>query len=333
MTASMSQQLSASIALCTFNGSRFLREQLQSYCSQTLLPGELVVCDDASSDDTLDILNRFADKAPFPVRIHCNRHRLGHLMNFERTLSLCSGDIVFFSDQDDVWEPCKIKSMTEIFSRSPDIGLVFSDASVVDENLRPIGKSLWKVVHMTDARLRQIEVGHAAETILKNFSMHGMVLAFRSNLRGILLPFPEKTIHDIWVMLILPFVSNVGFTPELLVKYRRHSDTATIGWDPLSNKIQKLRDRKGIRNRLKLLGQSDFILKAHKRIAEAPNVINKESKLKLLLAASEHYRRRAALPANRVARSFFILREFLALGYQRYSHPVRGPVKDILMQL
>jgi len=85
--------MNISIALCTFNGERFLQEQLDSYCDHELLPDELVVCDDCSSDSTRSILSTFAKDAPFEVRLEFNETNLGMGRNFERAISLCTGDI------------------------------------------------------------------------------------------------------------------------------------------------------------------------------------------------------------------------------------------------
>lgn len=97
-----------SIAMATYNGARYLREQLDSFAAQTRLPDELVVCDDGSSDDTLNILEEFARTAPFQVRIFRNDVNLGYAQNFARALERCVGDLVFLSDHDNVWFEDKI---------------------------------------------------------------------------------------------------------------------------------------------------------------------------------------------------------------------------------
>jgi len=91
-----------SIALCTYNGEAYLSDQLASIVKQTQQPDELIACDDGSTDNTLQILDQFSGEAPFPVRVYLNQQRLGPTKNFEKAISLCSGDFIFLSDQDDV---------------------------------------------------------------------------------------------------------------------------------------------------------------------------------------------------------------------------------------
>ena len=94
-----------SVAMCTFNGSRYLEEQLGSVAQQSLSPFELVVCDDGSTDATVEIVHRFALRSPFPVYLHQNVTNLGSTRNFEQAIQLCRGEAIALCDQDDYWLP------------------------------------------------------------------------------------------------------------------------------------------------------------------------------------------------------------------------------------
>src|SRR5215813_4582625 len=131
--------MKVSIALCTFNGAPYLREQLESFAAQERLPDELVVGDDGSCDGSIQIIEDFSKHAKFPVHIHVNGQKLGVVRNFDETINRCSGDVIFTSDQDDVWMDEKIRLMVSEFEKDPDIGLVFSDAIYVDEDLGSLG--------------------------------------------------------------------------------------------------------------------------------------------------------------------------------------------------
>ncbi len=127
-----------SVAMCTFNGAQYLGEQLASLLAQIRLPDELIICDDGSRDNTCDILRAFAGKVPFEIHIHVNETTLGSTKNFEKIISLCSGDIIALSDQDDVWYPQKLSLIEQAFLQNPQMGGVFTNAEIVDQNLEPL---------------------------------------------------------------------------------------------------------------------------------------------------------------------------------------------------
>ena len=114
-----------SIAMCTYNGEAYLNGQLVSFVKQTQRPDELVACDDGSTDNTLQVLDQFSKEAPFPVRVYRSQQRLGPTKNFEKALSLCSGDFIFLSDQDDVWMPQKVNTLLQALKNNPGAAYVF----------------------------------------------------------------------------------------------------------------------------------------------------------------------------------------------------------------
>src|SRR4051794_13032642 len=114
-----------SIAMTTFNGERYLREQLDSLSAQDRLPDELVVCDDGSSDGTLEMVRAFAASSPFEVRLVENDERLGVTGNLEKAISLCDGELIALCDQDDVWRSDKLQRLEQMFIAKPRLGLVF----------------------------------------------------------------------------------------------------------------------------------------------------------------------------------------------------------------
>lgn len=203
-----------SVAMATYNGARFLSEQLRSLAGQELLPTELVVTDDGSTDGTPDLIEAFGASAPFQVRVHRNAERLGVLRNFEKALSLCSGDIIFLSDQDDVWLPAKIRTVVGAFEAQPDALVVLNDKIITDENLVPSGSTM----------LANIRGFGSPDS---NF-VAGCCAAFRRQWLDFALPIPEgPPAHDSWLLGLAHRLGKVRIIERPLQYYRRHSENVS----------------------------------------------------------------------------------------------------------
>lgn len=216
--------------MCTFNGARFLREQCESFRHQTRLPDEVVICDDQSTDETVSIIKAFAGEAPFPVRLHINQRRLGTSRNFEKAIGLSGGDLIFLSDQDDVWCKEKLLRFEKAFDSSPETGLIFSDALLIDRESKPIGKYLWELVKFNSRIKRKFASGRQFEVLLKRNYITGTTMAFRRSFSELVCPIPVtmRIVHDSWIGFLISYVSHVEFIDEPLVMYRIH-DGQQIG--------------------------------------------------------------------------------------------------------
>ncbi len=214
MTQDGGHALRVSVALCTYNGADYLPAQLESLASQTRLPDELVVFDDASTDDTWRILEAFARQAPFPVRLHRNPQRVGYSRNFEQAMKACTGDVIFLCDQDDVWLPDKIAVMLRAF-QAPDRPLVVvHDAYLTDAELNPSGFRGYQ----------QIQDGR----FTLDMWVTGCCTAFRAELRPLLFPIPHGAFdHDVWIHQVGRALGRRKLLPQALIYYRRHEGTAS----------------------------------------------------------------------------------------------------------
>lgn len=203
-----------SIAMATYNGAAYLTEQLESFVAQTRRPDELVVSDDGSTDATIEILERFAGEAPFPVRLYRNTQRLGYAGNFDRALQLASGDLVFLSDQDDVWFPEKLARVAAAADADPS-GMVFmNDAGLTFADLRDSGFT--KLGQLASARLPE-----------SNFVM-GCCAAVRREFLDLCLPLPGGCpSHDAWIVGLALGLGRRRVIREVLQWYRRHGDNAS----------------------------------------------------------------------------------------------------------
>lgn len=214
-------ELRVSIAMCTFNGGRYLEEQLQSIRSQSRLPCELVVCDDGSTDETIAILERFKAEAPFPVAVVRNSERMGSTRNFDQAIGMAQGEFIALCDQDDQWLPHKLERLSECLVKNPFLGGAFSDAELIDGDGKRVGKTLFGRHRFTAAR-QQSFVACPTATLLKHDVVTGATLMFRSSIRRYCSPIPSTWVHDGWLAWMLALHSRLTLIPEPLIEYRIH---------------------------------------------------------------------------------------------------------------
>ncbi len=215
--------IGVSIAMTTYNAGPWLAEQLASFTRQTRLPDELVVCDDGSTDGTIEALHAFAEGARFEVRVECNPETLTTTRNFEKAVSLCRGELIFLADQDDVWRPDKIEVMAAELHAHPNAGAVFSNGRVVDEDCEPLGYNLWDSLWFHGRERALVHAGRAAEVFVRHVVAAGTTLAFRSRYREVYLPFPTlHDCHDAWISFSIAGVADVRIVEENLIDYRLH---------------------------------------------------------------------------------------------------------------
>ncbi len=325
-----------SVALGTYNGARFLREQLDSLAAQSRPPDELVICDDASTDGTVEIVTDFAASAPFPVHITINGGNLGSTQNFGQAIAQCRGDIIALCDQDDVWLPDKLRRLEETFAASPKTGLVFSDAEIVGADLQPLGSRLWRSVAFPPRAQRRVNHGDAFKVLLRANVVTGATMAFRADLRDVILPLPEfpVLIHDGWIALVAAAVSQSACLPEPLILYRQHAAqqlgvqavaraasttvTETLAARPKDYYREHLRQLHTLAERL-----------SRSQYASDPS-LGVPAVLRRIESQARHIRRRVDLPDARPARFIPILKELVLGRYSRYSNGLRSAIRDLL---
>ncbi len=207
-----------SIALCTYNGAKYLEEQLKSLAEQTLKADEIIICDDNSSDNTVNIVNRYKDN--LNIKLTVNKVNLGVTKNFEQAISLCSGDIIFLCDQDDVWDKNKVKIMTDKM-QDEKIGFCCCDGIITDENLKQTADyTLWNTSGLSKIDLNKF----SPYNLINNYCFTGMATAFKSSLKKYILPISKNAVHDEWLAFIAVCISKVAFVEQKLVFYRQHNN-------------------------------------------------------------------------------------------------------------
>jgi hypothetical protein len=322
-----------SVAMCTYNGSRFIGAQLASVAAQTRAPDELVVCDDRSTDETASIVRDFAANAPFCVRLHVNEQNLGSTKNFERAVSLCGGELIALSDQDDVWLPRKLARLEEEFARDASALVVFSDASIVDEESRPTGQGLWESVGVTREELARVEQGRGIGDLLRGATVTGATMALRASLRDLALPFPTDLplIHDGWTTLLAACVGGVRPVAERLVLYRRHGSQQVGPLARPESEGDALTRANPYDSALAVARAAlDRLADARSRGLDMAKSTQAARSIEELEARIKHWEARRTLPRARLGRAAPVLRELLALRYHRYANGFASAAKDLL---
>ena len=213
-----------SVAMATYNGERFLEEQLASLAGQTHLPAELVICDDGSTDRTADIVEAFARSAPFAVRFVRNESRLGYAENFLQAARLCHGETIAFCDQDDVWLPRKLEVCARRLAE-PEVLAVVHDARIVDAALRPSGRFLRTGRKPWVRRARFPDTGTQWGQGTQGFRIvfHRAILPAPDVGRPPDANAPDQPMtHDEWVHWRALWLGTVVFLREPLALYRQH---------------------------------------------------------------------------------------------------------------
>jgi len=209
--------LSVSVAMTTFNGDKYVSQQIESIITQLGKDDELIIADDGSTDDTVEIISEYAfsDKR---IQVMLN-NGLGLAANFEKAIKACGNDLIFLSDQDDVWMPDKVETIKNYFILDKRLTLIMSDGKVVDKNLSIINDSYIEMRGCSTGVIRNI---------IKN-SYLGCAMAYRKSLNKIVLPIPPyiPMNHDCWIGILAKVFGNVKIINEKLILYRRHDDNVT----------------------------------------------------------------------------------------------------------
>lgn len=322
-----------SIAMTTYNAGPWLADQLASISEQTRLPDELIVCDDGSSDGTIEALHAFARAAPFEVRVECNPETLTTTRNFEKAVSLCRGEIIFLADQDDVWRPRKIETLAAELNAHPEAGAVFSNGRVVDEACEPLGYNLWDSLWFREAERALVRAGRGAEVFVRHVVAAGTTLAVRSRYREVYLPFPDlHDCHDAWLTFSIAGVADVRIVEENLIDYRLHgANQFGLQRFNLREQLEKAREQLEIgafRHNI------TFFTAARERFRALSDrgFTPRQSVLDLTEGKIRHAEVRDRMSANFFARLPAIARETFGRGYWRFGYGAKSLAQDLFLR-
>jgi glycosyltransferase involved in cell wall biosynthesis len=208
--------MKVSVAMATYNGEHFLQQQIDSILSQLGNEDELIISDNYSTDRTVSIIEEYTKKDARVKLFMCEEK--GVTANFENAIKRTQGDIIFLSDQDDVWKPEKVQTVISYYKKHPNILMVMSDITVVDNDLNTTIESFYE--------FRGSRAG-VLKNIIKN-SYIGCAMSFRKELKQSILPIPRNVpMHDMWIGLVADMNQAALLIPEKLIYYRRHNNTVT----------------------------------------------------------------------------------------------------------
>lgn len=211
-----------SVALCTYNGEKYLSHQLDTIMNQTVMPDELIICDDGSFDQTIEILNNYQKRYPQIFKIFTNETNLGYIKNFEKAIYLCTNEIIIISDQDDVWEKDKIQETILFFDKNTQFDGVFHDLKLIDGESEQPSYLNWKnITHETV--IREIQENKLFISLVNKGSfILGCALAIRKSAleKYNIKDFPIA--HDYFIVQKLSIKNKLGFIPKALSSYRLH---------------------------------------------------------------------------------------------------------------
>lgn len=264
-----------SVALCTYQSTRFLEPQLRSILGQDYPVSEVVIADDGSTDGTLELIDRLKNDIPGGevIRVVATNRVGGFSKNFERAISACVGDVIVLSDHDDVWLPHRVSSAIVHLGPSGSRSLVFSDAELIDDDGVRLPRTLFEAYSVSATEVSEVATGDAFNTLLRRNIVTGATIMFERSLLDAAFPVGSRWIHDEWLAIMASAVGTIHMVREPLIQYRLHGANQ-IGVPPVSKvrrtvaalrvgspRFQLLRDRAAtLVDRLEEMGASPHIL-------------------------------------------------------------------------
>lgn len=290
--------LSVSVALCTYNGERFVADQVRSILAQSVLPHEIVVSDDGSTDDTVRVVERTVAAAAAQVSVRYLRgaEPLGVTRNFERAIRATTGDLVMLSDQDDVWHVDRVALALADFADRPDLLLWHGDARLVDETGNELGYSLFDTLGARPDEIARVNTGEALAQYVRRNLVTGATTVFRRSLLEPALPFPPEWIHDEWLGAIAAATGEVHASSAKVIDYRQHSSNEIGAVRPtLARKVRRMlepRDGRYVR----------LAARAEALVARLDEIGAPASSRELAVRKRDFEAVRAGYPRSRIAR-------------------------------
>ncbi|HBS53315.1 MAG TPA: glycosyl transferase, partial [Flavobacterium sp.] len=219
--------MTLSVAMCTYNGSKFIKDQLNSIINQSRLIDEIIIYDDCSTDATVAIINEYIEKHPGLIQLFQNKKNLKSTKNFENAISQCTGEYIFLADQDDVWDYYKVEKIIAKFEGNETLEGIFTNGKLINDFNETIPNTdMWDSFYFFE---KNLEKPVDLLCLLKHHAnmVTGATLCIKKSIVDLILPFPDLTkkkfYHDEWIALILASRNSLDYINEHLISYRIHS--------------------------------------------------------------------------------------------------------------
>ncbi|MGO1071245.1 glycosyltransferase family 2 protein [Lysobacter sp. CA199] len=329
----------ATVVLCTYNGARYLPQQLDSLLAQSRVPDRIIAVDDVSGDDTWTLLETFAVRARaagVEVELHRNQRNLGYLRNFEAALPRADAGIVFLCDQDDVWHRNKLEEFLQRFRSRPELLLLHSDSQLIDDEGRELGQRMFQTLEVTASELTDLHSGRGFDVLLRRNIVTGATTAIRRELLDMALPIPDTAVeglphsgwvHDEWLALVAAATGGVDCIETPSIGYRQH------GANQIGARRRSLVERLGGgRHRRDHMRAMVVKLQSLRDRIDREGLAVPADRRAAIAARIAHLSLRLNLPRGLIARARLVREEWRQGRYHRYSAGLRSLLSDLLGQ-
>jgi glycosyltransferase involved in cell wall biosynthesis len=320
------RSLTVSVVVATFNGEKFLTEQLRSIIGQSRLPEEIVITDDGSTDATLDIVQRVKADAPGEIawRVVKQKTPLGVARNFAAGVAVATSNLVALADQDDWWAPDKLAILVTYFATDPSRLLVHSDAELVNESGRLLGMTLSDSLRMTRSERRGLIAGRALRQLVRRNLVTGHTVLMRRDVVRKAGEIPPGWLHDEWWALVAAGLGGAVFCPKALGHYRQHEvnqvGATKSGLARLMERFSEPQSAFRARHALRHEGLGRFL-------ESTANPFDAQA-TRLLQSRISHYAWQATLSPSRLIRVLPILGRVVRGDYYRYRRGMFDALRD-----
>lgn len=322
-----------SVCMATYNGEKFIAQQLHSIFNQSLKPDQLIVSDDCSCDQTIEIINRVTKNFDFEVKVSINNTKLGVVKNFEKAILNSTSDIIVLADQDDLWDSNRLKHVLNIFNEK-EVDYYFSDSKIIDSYGNIQHDSLWKRRSFSKKIMNNFNKNQLSALLKYDNFIYGMTLAFKSNVLEAVTPIDSKSsflTHDAWIPMILSGLNYKGYADCWSTTYYREHINQEAGPGKnislVSKFILSLKKKRYFDDDL----QRDFDRIA-KRISNVKSLSNCNCTFpKHFKDKANHLRFRANLgKLSALDRLNNIIKEMVSGNYNKYSSSKLAFIRDLI---